>query len=114
MPEKLLNSSSQNFKFPSLWLSVLFIESFTSVDSTDLNISVVDSCFNREKRSGINTISLEKRTVHSLHNQMEKYLPDHPRPEAAIAYLIHNIYCIGCRVDLGTALATMRAAKDNL
>ena len=103
MPEKLLNSSSQNFKFPSLWLSVLFIESFTSVDSTDLNISVVDSCFNREKR-----------TVYSLHNQMEKYLPDHQRPEAGIAYLIHNIHCIVCKVDPGTALATMRAAKDNL
>ena len=52
--------------------------------------------------------------MYSLHNQMEKYLPDHQRPEAGIAYLIHNIYCKDCRVDYPKALATTRAANQNL
>ena len=45
---------------------------------------------------------------------MENCGINHPAPEAGIAYLIHNNYCRVCRVDCPKALATMRAAKQNL
>ena len=45
---------------------------------------------------------------------MENYQFYHPAPEGGIAYLIHNIYCKDCRVDYPKALATTRAANQNL